>query len=124
MFRRFPAPIEPTNGVYSELNTPVVLVTQRGREMFDNSHRLFRRLEEIARDHLHTPADTFISAIWQGKKHVSEAGVAALETMLLTVGLANFDRASKAQRGGPRALRSKYQWDFLADYLGWEWEAA
>lgn len=114
---------QPSGGLFASLLVPVVLVTStRGREVFTNTRRLFERLNSIALEI--RPFGTRIEAIWQGEQHVAEAGVAALETMLATVGLEPFNRASKAQRGGARALGSKYQWYFLSEYLGWDWERA
>jgi hypothetical protein len=101
---------------------PVSLVTEaRGREVFTDTRRLFRRLEAIAAEK-QAGHSRMILAIHQGERHVAEAGVLALELMLEWGGLDNFDRASKAQRGAARAKRSKYQWYFLGEYLGWDWE--
>jgi hypothetical protein len=112
-------------GMYARLLEPVVLVTEaRGREGFNDTRRLFRRLEAIAATKKAGHTGRIILAIWQGDQHVADAGVLALELMLEIGGLENFDRASKAQKGGGRALRSKYQWYFLSEYLGWNWERA
>jgi hypothetical protein len=115
-------PEQPTTGMYSRLLTPVVIVSvARGREVFTDTRRLFTRLEEFARV-MRDTGETQITAIWQGDQHVSESGVLALELMLELSGLEVFNRASKAQRGGARAIGTKYQWYFLSEYLGWNWE--
>lgn len=114
-------------GMYAKLLTPVVLVTTaRGREVFKDSRRLFERLEKIgeALRCPHLPGERAIMAIWQGDENVSDAGVQALEVMLETTGLEAFNRACKNQRGAGRAIGSKYQWYFLTEYLGWEWQRA
>lgn len=113
-----------TVGGYSRLLVPVVIVTQaRGREVFTDTRRLFERLEEIGKSRpLDSASGPEIKAIWQGDEHVSEKGVFALENMLQVMGLEAFNRASKGQRGGARAIGTKYQWYFLSEYLGWTWE--
>lgn len=114
-----------TIGGFSRFLQPVELVTAaRGLEVFYDARSLFERLEAIGRELRASGGDGKIQAIWQGNEHVSEAGVAALEAMLATVGLATFNRASKGQRGGARAIGTKYQWYFLSEYLGWDWESA
>ena len=111
-------------GMYSRLLTPVVLVTEaRGREVFTHSRRLFARLAQIGETlRGENPPPRAIMAIWQGDQHVADSGVLALELMLELNGLENFNRASKAQRGPARAVGTKYQWSFLGEYLGWEWQ--
>ncbi len=122
IIRELPAE-QPSGGMFARLLVPVVIVsTSRGREVFTDTRRLFARLQEIGHQLRHTGPQ--IQAIWQGEQHVSEAGVAALEMMLSTAGLEAFNRASKHQRGGARALGTKYQWYFLSEYLGWNWERA
>lgn len=122
IFREVPA-APSTAGGYSRLLVPAVLVTTaRGREVYADTRRLFERLEALAVEIRKSGPQ--IQAIWHGQEHVTEAGVAALETMLATVGLEAFNRASKGQRGAARALGTKYQWYFLSEYLGWEWERA
>ena len=122
IIREIPA-AGPAIGSYSRLTEPVVIVTAtRGREGFTSARALFTRLEQIGQEiRQGAPVGTLL-AVWQGAQHVTEPGVAALECMVSLSGLSPFNRASKAQRGGARALGTKYQWYFLSEYLGWSWE--
>ena len=100
------------------LPSPVVLVTRgRGAETFDDAGRLLARLEALPglRDE--------VMQIEQDGATVAPEGVAALNYMLRTVGLARFKTASKRQTTAARALFTKYNWVFLGEYLGWEWRA-
>ena len=110
-------------GSYARLSEPVILITAtRGREVFTSARALFTRIAEIGQEIRNgAPVGTLL-AIWQGTQHVTEPGVQALEFMATATGLDQFNRASKAQRGGARALGTKYQWYFLSEYLGWEWQ--
>ena len=99
-------------GSYARLSEPVILITAtRGREVFTSARALFTRIAEIGQEIRNgAPVGTLL-AIWQGG-----------EFMATATGLDQFNRASKAQRGGARALGTKYQWYFLSEYLGWEWQ--
>ncbi|HTJ77667.1 MAG TPA: hypothetical protein VL357_01605 [Rariglobus sp.] len=115
-------PAEPsTLGGYSRLLVPAVIVTAgRGREVYADTRRLFERLAALALEIRNGGPQ--IQAIWHGQEHVSESGILALELMLELNGLEVFNRACKAQRGGARAIGTKYQWYFMSEYLGWTWE--
>ncbi|MBW7895141.1 MAG: hypothetical protein H3C27_08500 [Opitutaceae bacterium] len=104
---------------YYALPQPVVLVTRlRGREIFADSRALMARLEDLAE---YSSSEPLLLSIYQGNHFVSEAGVAALETMLRTVGLTPFFRASRRRSGPERAAFTKWNWEYLSDFLGWEW---
>lgn len=102
--------------LFNHLSARVVLVTKgRGREVFDDSSKLFARLEEVQ-----ALGDSILSI--QTPIHaVSEEGIAALETMLGTVGFRPFKTASK-RRGNPfTRFGTRWSWAYLSDYLGWQW---
>jgi hypothetical protein len=110
-------PVDTSRG-YNTLSSPVVLVTKgRGREVFKSSRLLFARIEEIAR------TGEEVIQINNNVYSVHPAGIAALNTMLATCGLDRFRIAARRQTGPARTLNSRFQWAFLADYLGWEWKA-
>jgi|GEM_PF-6284052 hypothetical protein len=103
---------------FNHLASPVVLVTAgRGREVFNDSAKLMRRLAEL-------PAmGERILSIQNQVYCVSEDGIAALETMLHTVGFRPFRVASK-RKGNPfTRFGTRWSWAFLSDYLGWRWRA-
>lgn len=107
-----------TAAVYYYLSSPVVLVTKgRGREEFNDSRPLFRRLDQIA---LHRET---VMQINNRVHAVNPAGIAALNAMLETHGLVTFYRAAKRQDGPARRLWTRFQWNFLGEYLGWEFTA-
>ncbi len=103
--------------VYWHLSPPVVVVTYgRGREVFDDSRRLFARLAEIP-----TLGDR-IAAIHAGTQHVDARSVEALTAMLETVGFAPFFRLCRESTGPESLLRSRWCWEKLADYVPVFWE--
>lgn len=104
---------------YYRLADPVTLVTaMKGKESFTDSRKLFNRLEEMAESPI--PGQMILS-IYQGRFFVSEDGVAALETMLRTVGMTPFFRASRLRKGPERATFTRYNWEYVSEYLGWDW---
>lgn len=103
---------------YFHFRTPVFLITDnRGREVFTDSRILFKRLEWLAEFN----AAGSIMSIQQGEKAVSESGVAALICMMETVGFGPFFRASRKRKGPERATFTRFNWDYLTEYLGWRW---
>ena len=98
------------------LPSSVVLVTRgRGAETFSDAGRLLKRLEELP------SLSDEVMQIEQAGATVAPAGVAALNYMLRAVGMERFRAASKRQTTAARALFTNYNWEFLGDYLGWEW---
>lgn len=102
--------------LFYDLPSPVTLVTKgRGIEVFNETRSLFKRLEEIP-----TLNDSILT-IQHGKEAVSEDGIAALETMIWLCGFAPFERASK-RKGNPYSrFGTRWSWEFLSEYLGWQW---
>lgn len=102
--------------LYNRLSKPVVLVTKgRGREVFDDSAALFRRLEEL-------PAhkETILS-VQQGDRALVPDSVAALETLVWLQGFTPLWRAG-VRAGAPfNRPYTRFCWAFLGDYLGLEW---
>ena len=68
--------------------------------------------------------ESVILVTQRGRHFVSESGVAALETMLRTVGLNPFLRVCRQRSGPERATFTRWQWDYLGEFLGWEWHRA
>lgn len=100
------------------LLSPVVLVTLgKGREVFKNSRPLFLRLEAIAES-----GETILQ-INNNVHAVHPDGIAALNTMLAECGLRRFRLAAKRSGTVARAPYTRFEWAYLADYLGWEWKA-
>jgi hypothetical protein len=107
------------SSLFSELRRPIVLVTRgRGREVYESSYALFRRLDEIP-----AVGDEVMSISEGREQTVNEAGVAALNFMLRTVGLRPFRRVCARRPGPERGKHTKWQWEFLGEYLGWNWHA-
>lgn len=102
--------------LHNQLPAPVVLVTRgRGREVFDDSSALIRRLEEL-------PAlREEVLTIQTAAHAVAEDGIDALNLMLRTVGLRPFFTAARRETTPARALRTRWNWRFLSEYLGWNW---
>jgi hypothetical protein len=99
------------------LREPVVLVSEaKGREVFCSSFALFRRLEFLA------ISDVSILQLREGERVLHPRGIAALVTMLRACRWRNFERAARLRRGPERAKRSRWAWEYLGEYLGFEWE--
>ena len=105
---------------YHRLIAPVEIVTPaRGKETFADSRELFERLAELGRD------GTPILQINQGPQAVDADGLAALNTLLaLPDGLDLFAAAAAEQPGPARAKLTRWQWDFLGEYLDFRWQRA
>lgn len=100
------------------LASPVVLVTKgKGREVFKNSRLLLLRLEAIAE------TGEQITQINNNVYAVHPDGIAALNTMLSVCGLRRFRLAAKRTGSHARAPYTRFEWAYLALYLGWEWKA-
>lgn len=104
--------------LHNHFRHPVVVITKgRGVESFEDSRELFKRLEEI-------PAlGDSIMSIQQNGRAVAEHSIAALDTLLRTVGFRPFQRASI--RKGPPFSRfgTRWNWEFLNEYLGFDWRS-
>jgi hypothetical protein len=102
--------------LHNHLPAPVVVITKgRGVELFDDSRRLFARLEEIQ-----SFGDSILS-IRQGERALAEHSLAALAYLVEFVGWAPFKRAC-IRRGNPWArFGTRWSWTALGDYLGFDW---
>ncbi|EIQ00236.1 hypothetical protein OpiT1DRAFT_04778 [Opitutaceae bacterium TAV1] len=101
------------------LREPVILVSEaKGREVFCSSFALFRRLESLAVN------GVSILQLREEDRILHERSIAALVTMLRACRWRNFERAARLRRGPERAKRSRWAWEYLGEYLGFEWERA
>jgi hypothetical protein len=108
---------ESGRGLYT-LASPVTLVTSTlGGETFTDSRALFERLEQLAETGIE------IQQLNNRIEAVSTDGIAALNLMLQTCGLVRFRTAAKRQTTPARAHNTRFQWAFMAEYLGWDWKA-
>lgn len=105
--------------LFATFASAVEIVTPaRGREIFDNSRALFRRLQELG------AARVEIMALrWRGLTAAPES-VAALNYLLTEVGLSPFFRAMRRRtEGAARAAQTIWQFEaLLNDYLGFTWD--
>ena len=112
-----PAPVSD----FARLLVPVVLVTsERGREVFASTYRLFDRLDELST----AGRDAEIMAVWHGDRHcLTPEGVRTLNTFLRAGGLALFSRATRRAAGPQRGRHTRWSWRYLIEeYLGLDWE--
>ena len=90
----------------------------RGREVYDDSRDLFRRLNEIAS----SPDPVEIMQLSQAGECLKPASVAALNALLTLTGLDPFARAAARRSGPERSFAGRWNWQFLGEFLGWEWQ--
>ncbi len=103
--------------VFNRLNRPVVLVTKgRGREVFRDSSRLMRRLQEAAR------IDQILS-IQTETSYLAEETITGLQTMLRLVGYRPFLRAASNVGRPFSRFGTRWNWAYLQLYLGAEWRS-
>ena len=106
--------------LYYALRWPVTLVTDaRGREDFADSRALFARLVALGRE----PRDIL---------QVTEAGVSLTPESLVTLNyflrqsgcMTKMQRVARHRRGPERANWTKWQWEFVTEFLQLTWRAS
>jgi hypothetical protein len=112
-----PEDVEVWHNIYTRLRWPVTLVTDaRGREDYQDSGELFARLAELGRE-------------GRDLMQVTEAGVSLTAESLLTLNYflrrpdwaTLLQRVARTRRGPERAPYTKWQWEYVTEFLQLTW---